>query len=550
MKKTNFLLILIFLLGLFFRFWQITRIPPGLTPDEAAQGYTAWSILKTGKDEWGEKLPFNPRSFGDFKPPLQTYLMIPSVALFGLNEFGVRFPNAFLSSLAILTVFLLVKELFASRLIAVFSAFLIAFSPWHLPLSRGGFEANLTVFFISLAGYLFLKNDSKSRALSALIFGLNMFSYHSAKLATPLVIVFLIWFKKEIKNLKPFFFIYTVLFLIAFSSFFKGGQTRGLDIAVFQPTDRWQSVKDERWFGVSQGLPDLAVRVFHNKVSYSFSRFVKNYLGYLSPEFLFSEGPAEGTYGLIPGRGVLWWWELPLLLIGFYYLIKKPKREVLLISALILIALIPGAMTKGERMANRAAGAIPWIQIFSAWVLGELSLKIARLKNREVKIGFNLVFGLVFIFFFSFFLEDYFLQSLKKISRPMLYGRCQALREVDLEEAEKVIVSRKLSEPQAYVMFCFQYPPELAQKQVPEWLEYQEKGLGFVDQLGEYQLGKFVFKEIHWLTDSELKNTALVGLPEEFPPGFDQGKIISYPDGQAAIIVYQTKTPEVYAVQR
>ena len=111
LRKETFFLFLFFLFGSILRFIWLDKYPVGFTPDEAAQGYTAYSILKTGRDEWGKRFPLNPRSFGDFKPPLQTYLMIPSVAVFGLNEFAVRFPNALLSSLAIIGVFLLAKEL-------------------------------------------------------------------------------------------------------------------------------------------------------------------------------------------------------------------------------------------------------------------------------------------------------------------------------------------------------------------------------------------------------------------------------------------------------
>jgi len=148
-SKIKILLILIFLSGLFLRLVGLSNLPVGLTPDEAAQGYSAKALFETGKDEWGKPWPLNLRSFGDFKPPLQTYLMIPTVAVFGLNKLAVRLPNALLGSLVIIGVFLLASKLFKNKTLGLIAAFLIAFSPWHLPLSRGAFEANLTVFFSS-----------------------------------------------------------------------------------------------------------------------------------------------------------------------------------------------------------------------------------------------------------------------------------------------------------------------------------------------------------------------------------------------------------------
>ncbi len=567
-RKIWLLLIVVFICAAFLRLWRLTEIPPGFTPDEAAQGYTAYSILKTGRDEWGVKFPLNPRSFGDFKPPLQTYLIIPSIAIFGLNEFAVRFPNALLGSLAILGIFLLAKELFASWMIGLFSAALLAFSPWHLPLSRGAFEANLTVFFTSFGIYFLLKMFKEKhwywQVLAALFLGLNLFSYHSAKLITPVVV--LLYFgarimNSELRNRKPktyyslftiqysvFSMLFLTLFLVAYSSFLSGGQTRGLDIAVFHPTDNWQTVKTERWWTVKSGLPDFVARIFHNKLSYSLSQFSKNYLSYLSPQFLFFEGPGEGTYGMIPGRGVLWWWELPILLFGIYQLVKKPSKKVLLIVFIILLAPIPAALTKGIRAANRAAVMMPWVQMLTAVSIWQLinkfiSGEIVKSEKLKVKPIFAIPVLGIPIFLFASFLEDYFVLSPQKISRAMLYGRCQAIRYASQyqDKVEQIVVSRKLSEPQAYVMFCLKYPPELAQEEASDWLEYQEKGLGFVDQLGEYRLGQYWFKEINWPSDSKLTNAILIGRPEEFPGNIKPDKIIYYPDGEKGILIIKTE---------
>ncbi|MBU2592880.1 MAG: glycosyltransferase family 39 protein [Patescibacteria group bacterium] len=553
-------LLIVFSLGLFLRLFRLDRYPAGFTPDEAAQGYTAYSILKTGKDEWGKSFPLNLRSFGDFKPPLQTYLTIPSVFLLGLNELAVRLPNALIGSLAILTVFFFAKELFGDFLLALTASFLVSFSPWHLTLSRGAFEANLTVFFISLGGYFLLRSfdrkGKKDQFLSALLLGLNLFSYHSAKVFTPLVVLALFVYhfgfslssmRRGLKRMPVFLVVFSFFLLLAFSSFFLGGQKRGLDIAVFNPTDQWQVVKDSRWWAQEKmALPGFLPRVFNNKLFYSVNKIAVNYLSYLSPQFLFSDGPTEGAYGMLPGRGVLWWWELPLILFGLYRLCRKKSKTAFLILLITLAAPLPASLTKGIRSAGRAAVMMPWIQIFSAWVLVELfsSFSSLKLKKRSLKIGPKLKFTafiLVFTGFFLFFMENYFIQSPRERAKEMLYGRCQALRWVrdNYPQADKIIVSRKLSEPQAYVMFCLNYPIRAAQEQVPDWLEYQQKGLGFVDQLGEYSLGKFVFKEINWASDSKVAGSVLIGTEKEFPlVDFSPTKRIDYPDGQPAVFIY------------
>src|SRR3989304_8478183 len=105
MKKYVFALSLVFIGAFLLRIVGLSSYPVGFTQDEAGLGYDAYSLLLTGKEQWGKSFPLVLRSFGDFKMPLYSYLAIPSVYLFELNEFSVRFPNAILGSFAVLTTF-------------------------------------------------------------------------------------------------------------------------------------------------------------------------------------------------------------------------------------------------------------------------------------------------------------------------------------------------------------------------------------------------------------------------------------------------------------
>src|SRR3989344_7737190 len=157
-KKNIYLIILtfVFLLAFFLRFYNLGSNPPSLTWDEASLGYNAYSILKTGADEYGNKLPLSIRSFDDYKPPLYVYLTIPFVALFGLSEFSVRLPSAIIGALSVIVIYFLVKEFLQrwdkkhQELIALVSALFLAISPWQLQFSRGAFEGNIGIFFYIL----------------------------------------------------------------------------------------------------------------------------------------------------------------------------------------------------------------------------------------------------------------------------------------------------------------------------------------------------------------------------------------------------------------
>ncbi len=440
----------ILLVGFLLRVVWLDYYPPGFTPDEASFGYDAYSILKTGKDQWGRTFPLVLESFGDFKSPLYAYLTVPFVALLGLTKTAVRLPNALLGAAAIGVTYLLVKELFKKEKIALLAAAILAISPWHLPLSRGAFEANLTVFFLPLAVYLFLK---KKYPLSGLVFGLNLFTYHSAKLITPLVLVSLIFFYKEkLKKCWSTLAVFGLFLGATIITFLQGANARVVERLISDPT-----------------------------------LFVDSYLTYLSPQFFFSQGPAEGTYGMVPGRGVLAWYTLPFLIL---FLINfKKQREYFFLAAWILFSPIPAALATGVGYhANRAAVMMPAIQI--ALAMGA-SQALDWFRKRRVS-GF--AFGFLIFLFFSFFLYDYFVLSPAKIGPAMLEGNIKKVEElVDQYPEGEVVVPRSLSEPHIFVAFSQEIDPKQYQKATKTW-NYQELGLGWVDQMPEYQLGRFVFK--------------------------------------------------------
>jgi predicted membrane-bound mannosyltransferase len=89
-KNYLYLLLLIVIIAGLLRFYQLGNIPAGLTNDEAGVGWDAYSILKTGRDQWNQFMPIHFIAFGDYPAPALRYLTILPVYLFGLNSFSVR----------------------------------------------------------------------------------------------------------------------------------------------------------------------------------------------------------------------------------------------------------------------------------------------------------------------------------------------------------------------------------------------------------------------------------------------------------------------------
>ena len=154
MKK--YLLIIIILIAGFLRLYKLGSYP-AFNADEAALGYNAYSLIKTGMDEHGNKWPIHFQSFNDYKPGGYVYIILPFIKIFGLNEWSVRIPSAILGIATVYVLYLLVKILIEDRRVALMASMFLAISPWHIHFSRGGWEVNVATFFIITGVYLFLK---------------------------------------------------------------------------------------------------------------------------------------------------------------------------------------------------------------------------------------------------------------------------------------------------------------------------------------------------------------------------------------------------------
>src|SRR3990172_13232877 len=99
---------IILALSLLLRVGLLDKVPAELFGDEIDVGYQAYSLLKTGKDLYGQVLPTYIHSLSEWRAPLLMYATVPTIALFGPNEWGVRLPEAIFGSIAPLILFLLV----------------------------------------------------------------------------------------------------------------------------------------------------------------------------------------------------------------------------------------------------------------------------------------------------------------------------------------------------------------------------------------------------------------------------------------------------------
>lgn len=80
--------------GCAVRLFALGSIPCGLNQDEAFAGYNAWALLHYGVDSSGYHNPVYFTAWGSGMNALESYLMIPFVALFGTGTAVLRLPQA------------------------------------------------------------------------------------------------------------------------------------------------------------------------------------------------------------------------------------------------------------------------------------------------------------------------------------------------------------------------------------------------------------------------------------------------------------------------
>lgn len=515
------ILFLILIFALFLRLFKLGQLPAGFTPDEASQAYSAYSLLQTGKDEWGIRWPLSSfKSFLDHKAPLQTYLMVPSISVFGLNEFATRLPSALFGVLAVYTIYLLSSKLF-SKEVGLIATFVLSISPWHLQFSRMALEANLLSFLFPIGLYLFLLGLEKNKYFfyTAFFWGLSLYSYHSAKIFIPLFLLGLSYLyakQLKIKNLLfPLFFFFLLIFPQVIGTFWSQSSSRGSDLLV---TNLDHNQRDEIYRAIaysSYRTPAFFLeKVLHNKYTFAFDKFVENYFSYFSPTFWFTEGGRETTYSIIPGRGLLYLWQLPFVLIALISLQKTKNKHLSLLILWFFLAAIPAAITKEGYRPNRAGSYAVLLEMLTAYGLWWTYL------GQKTYQKFFLPLLLVIAISFFVYQEDYYSTSITKFPNSMSNGWREAI--VYLRQHEKnyqEISINKGSQSQSFVAFYMPIPPVQFQSASVTLSEEiaKDQSIHYLDQINKYSIGKYSFSKLNWPEDIN-KNTLYLSAPDSTLP--------------------------------
>lgn len=489
-----------------------------LNEDEAAQGYNTYSVLKTGKDEYG-KVPIRYLSFGENKLPLTGMLSFPFIASLGLNELTVRLPVYIIGTLFPLFFYFAGLSLTKKRSVALIAAFVASGNIWLQTTSRHQHEAVvLAAIVLTYISILFWRNTLSKKhiaMLSALLF-FGMYTYHSAKVIMPALALFTVFYffrysvntgVSKVKSTLPISLILAAGILLFLSTELAIPNNRLSNLSYFTNPVFIHEIQEGRRLG---GSP-----VFYNKAVYGSYKLIERSARYISPDFLLLKSDPNPRYGA-PYLPLLTIAEYILFVIGFmiciYALYKK--RDVFPHSLLIfmtLITILPASLALPTDSSTRSyLLTIPMIILIS--IATHTSVMFAMSEKRYA-IKFSMIL-ILFLLVASHLLNitsrwnTYFHRYLND-ARTKSAWQC-GMKEVsqlawkNYDEYKKINVTRRLGQPYIFLLFYGgPYPPEKYQK-VARTMPYNEYGFWeqesfdkftFTDKRPRMEQGKEIFLE-------------------------------------------------------
>lgn len=490
MRKEILPLIIFLLLGVVLRFYKLGQVPAGFFSDEAAVGYNAYSLLETGKDEFGKTWPFFFTSFGEGKLPLYVYQALPSVAIFGLNEFASRFPGAFFGSLTIVVLYFFTKEVLAwvlvkprdkfeqllSAWLPLFSSLVLALMPWHIHFSRGVFGQE-SLFWMTSGVWLSLFSVRKGALhcwfFSSLCFTAGLLTYHAARVFVPIWIICLLLgsykklgIKKTITHLVIFLVFTGSIWVFIFLS--PLGMARAEGVSVFSQQSGVKA-RLETSLIEPRNQPLFITRMLHNKVE-SFGRDIfSRYVSHFNPDFLFITGDPLRPRYRAPEVAQLLLIMLPFYLVGLYFLVNKKLWPVLVF---LLLAPLPAALSFETPSSVRAIYMVVPLSVVVAlgglWFIFRLN-KWQFLFKRVVWL--ILLAGLVYNL--GFYLDAYYVHAPVRQPYYWQYGYKDLVKRVRalMPFYARAKITDQRGTPYIFFLFYGKYDPKMWQSQVEGAIE-------------------------------------------------------------------------------
>lgn len=508
----------IVLLAALLRIPALGTVPQGFHFDEAVVGYDAYCILHTGADHYGDRLPVLARTFNGYNEALNRYITAVSISILGLNVAAVRLPFALSGVLSILVIYFFALELYRNKQIALFVAFTLAVSPWHIHYTRTTFAAMLLPMLVALgsASVLKARKDSKYLAIAGIAFGLSLFTYMSARGFVPLFVFgLLIVYWSDLRRYHRQIAIGAVIFISA----------------LFFISSFWfSSLETGRWGQTKTG--SLAAWGFGYWNSYS--------------PILFFRLPNEYSqiFDLVsPGLSLLHSYELIVIPIGVVYIIRTWQHEYWLLLIWLILYPFPAFMTMGgsEHVLRLSNGVIITASLsgYGLWRV------FVWLQNRSSKRGIVVFTACIVVILLTNC--NIYVNKRNDYNATLSkwqYGFERAISVSSGLSHHKIFISANVTGAYILTLFFSKHLPNAAQV-VMQSVALPEAGL--IHNIPNISFGRYNIRPAELLFEeslSEKGNVIIATLEDINDMAVDQFETIEridYPNGEPALYVLKSK---------
>ncbi len=523
---TKVALIVIVFLGLILRVYKLASVPPSLNWDETAAAYNAFTIKNWGRDEWGKIFPLVFTSFRDDKHPIHIYTTALFYTFFGVSDFTTRLPSALVGVLAIIFIYLLVKNLTGSDTAGIFSALFLAFSPYAIHYSRGLWEANfaVSIFIVGLGSlYYGLAKENIFIILAYIFWGLSLISYHAAKVVVPPVVILISFtYFTVTKEVKRIFMIGILIFAGFVSVLFIEPRLLGL-ARISQTKLPPQLVQNTYLYKKTNS--ELLGRL---EVS------VKNYQKYYAYDYLFKRGDQEPR-GSVKIIGEFYKINILLAPLGIIFLLYKKKWKFLIILLLwFFLGAIPGALAGSNPNSTRSIFMLGTLEVASGIGVGYL---LSLIKKRVLKIILVCLILIGLGYETLHYLTYYFTKYSENEAIQWQYGMKQVATYVkENTDYKKVYVTKIRNQPYIFFLYYLQYPLHNLLKDV-KYDETGSKSYNRIESFNKYNFGNWDYRESQPETGYLYIVTKNEFMAFKMGDFFNIKQIVKYPGGDEAFYI-------------
>jgi 4-amino-4-deoxy-L-arabinose transferase-like glycosyltransferase len=468
-------LVAILILAFGLRIWAVDRVPPGLDSDEVSIGYNAYSVLKTGRDEYGTWLPLAFRAFGEFKRPAYVYAAVPTIAAFGPTPLGLRLPAVLAGTASVAVFYGVARLLLGRRWQPLAAALFLAISPWHLQFTRAAREVSLLLLALLILALGLLAAAHRARRAPAAagrfaVLGaggqvLALDRNTSGLLIAPLLGLLLAGVYWRRLRLVPRSWLCAAAVVLLLGALplawqFVDGRARERISQVSLLSNRdllelsAERIARERAAGVPATLNAplfLAAR-----------RAVGAYVSHFDPTYLFTRGDANWRHHSTDS-GQLYLWDLPLVVAGLTALVRGRRRPPLqAIGGWLLVGPVPAAFATEAPHAVRSLPMLPALYLLA---VAGVPVLWRLLRARAVRVAWAALLGASVLSYLAGYYFQYPYEHAAAWSSGAIetYREAQAL--VEAGRYDEVVVPNYLGFAYVYGLFATGYDPASYQEQ-------------------------------------------------------------------------------------